>query len=41
MVHDSLVRDELADGGVAVAWVPQLGVGELQGVDGHIGGYYL
>ena len=30
-----------AGGGVAVARVPQLGVGALRGVDGHIGGYYL
>ena len=41
MVRDSLVRDEPADGGVVVARVPQLGVGALRGVDGHIGGYYL
>ena len=41
MVRDSLVRDEPADGGVAVARVPQLGVEALRGVDGHTGGYYL
>ena len=41
MVCDSLVRDEPADGGMAVARVPQLGVGALRGVDGHTGGYYL
>ena len=41
MVRDSLVRDEPASGGVAVERVPQLGVGALQGVDGHTGGYYL
>ena len=41
MVRDSLVRDEPASGGVAVARVPQLGVGALQGIDGHTGGYYL
>ena len=41
MVRDSLVRDEPAGGGVAVARVPQLGVEALQGVDGHTGGYYL
>ena len=41
VVHDSLVRDELVGGGVAVARVPQLGVGALRGVDGHTGGYYL
>ena len=28
-------------GGVAVARVPQLGVGALRGIDGHTGGYYL
>ena len=41
VVRDSLVRDEPARGGVAVARVPQLGVGALRGVDGHTGGYYL
>ena len=41
MVRDSLVRDEPAGGGVAVARVPQLGVRALRGVDGHTGGYYL
>ena len=41
MVRDSLVRDEPAGGGMAVARVPQLGVEALQGVDGHTGGYYL
>ena len=42
MVRDSLVRDEPdGGGGVAVARVPQLGVGALRGVDGHTGGYYL
>ena len=41
VVRDSLVRDEPAGGGVAVARVPQLGVGALRGVDGHTGGYYL
>ena len=41
VVRDSLVRDEPASGGVAVARVPQLGVGALRGVDGHTGGYYL
>ena len=41
MVRDSLVRDEPADGGVAMARVPQLGVGELRSVDDHTGGYYL
>ena len=40
MVRDSLVRDEPAGGGVAVARVPQLGVGALRGVDVHTGGYY-
>ena len=39
MVHDSLVRDEPAGGGVAVARVPQLGIEALRGVDGHTGGY--
>ena len=38
MVRDSLIRDELAGGGVAVERVPQLGVGALRGVDGHTGG---
>ncbi len=41
MVRDSLVRDEPAGGGVAVARVPQLGVRALRGIDGHTGGYYL
>ena len=41
MVCDSLVRDELAGGGVAMERVAQLGVGALRGVDGHTGGYYL
>ena len=41
MVRDSLVQDEPTGDGVAVARVPQLGVGALQGVDGHTGGYYL
>ena len=41
VVRDSLVRDEPAGGGVAVARVPQLGIGALRGVDGHTGGYYL
>ena len=41
MVRDSLIRDEPADGGVAVARVPQLGVRALRGVDGHTDGYYL
>ena len=41
VVHDSLVRDELAGGGMAVARVPQLGVELLRGVDGHTGRYYL
>lgn len=41
VVRDSLVRDEPAGGGMAVARVPQLGIGALRGVDGHIGGYYL
>ena len=41
MVHDSLIRDEPAGGGVAVVRVPQLGVGALRGVDSHNGGYYL
>ena len=41
MVRDSLVRDELAGGGVAVARVPPLGVGALRGVDGHTDSYYL
>ena len=41
MVRDSLVRDEPAGGGVAVARVPQLGVGVLRGVDGHTSGHYL
>ena len=41
MIRDSLVQDELAGGGVAVARVPQLGVGALRGVDGHTCGYYL
>ena len=41
MVHDSLVRDEPAGGGVAMERVPQLGVGALRGVDGHTGRYYL
>ena len=41
VVRDSLVQDEPAGGGGAVARVPQLGVGALRGVDGHTGGYYL
>ena len=41
MVRDSLIRDEPAGGGVAVARVPQLDVGALQGIDGHTGGYYM
>ena len=41
MVRDSLVQDEPAGGGVAVARVPQLGVEALRGVDGQTGGYYL
>ena len=41
VVRDSLVRDEPTGGGVALARVPQLGVGALRGVDGHTGGYYL
>ena len=41
MVRDSLVRDELAGGGMAVARVPQLGVGALRDLDGHTGGYNL
>ena len=41
MVRGSPIRDELAGGGVAVARVPQLGVGEIRGVDGHTDGYYL
>ena len=41
MVRDSLVRDEPAGDGVAMARVPQLGVGALRGIDGHTGGYYL
>ena len=41
MVRDSLVRDEPAGGGVAMARVPQLGVKGLRAVDGHTGGYYL
>ena len=41
MVRDSLVGDEPPGGGMAMARVPQLGVGALQGVDGHTGGYYL
>ena len=36
VVRDSVVRDEPAGGGVAVARVPQLGVGALRGVDGHM-----
>ena len=40
MVRDSLVRDEPAGGSLAVARVPQLDVGVLQGVDGHTEGYY-
>ena len=37
MVRDSLVRDEPAGGGVAVARVPQLGVEGLRGIDDHTG----
>ena len=41
MVRDSLIRDEPAGGGVAMARVPQLGVRALRGIDCHTGGYYL
>ena len=41
MVRDSLVRDEPAGGGVAVARVPQLGIGALRSVDGHTDRYYM
>ena len=41
MVRDSLVRDEPAASGVAMARVPQLGVEVLRGVDGHTTRYYL